>query len=178
MYGLKKRFFRFWLGVDLLHFFSLKNSQKLYKWGVTICRKIVRLVWKQKIFLIGYLRFEEKMYVVFWRSIKITRSKRIFTVDLKLLCHCLSKNIFEQIPAFWQKNVRCTVERAHGTVNKILQSLGYSFAEKMSVVKWEESSKLCLSFHGTREINKKFTFAYPIISRKNVRCIVREAYKT
>ena len=44
MYGLEKEIFRFWLGADLLHFFSLKNSQKLYKWGVTICRKNVRLV--------------------------------------------------------------------------------------------------------------------------------------
>ena len=49
--------------------------------------------------------------------------------------------------------------------------IGYlHFEEKMSVVKWEESIKLCLAFHGTRKINKKFTFAYPIISRKNVRC--------
>ena len=42
MYGLKKEIFLFCLGEDLLHFFSLKNSQKLYKWGVTICQKFVR----------------------------------------------------------------------------------------------------------------------------------------
>ena len=33
-------------------------------------------------------------------------------------CHRLSKKFFKRIPAFWQKDVRCTVERAYGTVNK------------------------------------------------------------
>ena len=46
MYGLEKEIFLFCLGEDLLHFFSLKNSQKLYKWGVTIMRKNVRCILK------------------------------------------------------------------------------------------------------------------------------------
>ena len=42
MYGLKKENFLFWFEAGFLHFFSLKNLQKLYKWGVTICQKFVR----------------------------------------------------------------------------------------------------------------------------------------
>ena len=58
------------------------------------------------------------------------RSKRIFTEDLNMLCHCLSKNFFKQIPAFQQKNVRCTVERTHGTVNKNFTFLEVSIWQK------------------------------------------------
>ena len=51
MYGLEKEIFRFWLEAGLLHFFSLKNLQKLYKCGVTICKKFVRCKVKEiKIF--------------------------------------------------------------------------------------------------------------------------------
>ena len=110
----------------------------------------------------------------------------------------MSNNFFERIPAFWQKNVRCTVGGAHGTVNKNFTIAWVSirrknahckvreikiaikihrkftsdtpyFFKKLSVVKWKESSKLCLAFSGARKINKKFTFAYPIIRQNFVR---------
>ncbi len=48
-------------------------------------------------------------------------------------CHRLSKKFFKRIPAFWQKNVRCTVERVHDTVNKILHSWMCPFSRKKSV---------------------------------------------
>ena len=41
-----KSIFRFWFEAGFLHFFSLKNLQKLYKWGVTIMRKNVRCILK------------------------------------------------------------------------------------------------------------------------------------
>ena len=61
---------------------------------------------------------------------KITRyfSIRIYTENL--ICHRLSKNFFEPIPAFWQKNVRCTVEMAHDAVNKNFTFLEVSIWQK------------------------------------------------
>ena len=44
--------------------------------------------------------------------------------------HRLSKNILEQTPAFWQKNVRCIVGRAHDAVNKIYNRTGVHLPEK------------------------------------------------
>ena len=78
--------------------------------GVSICLRNVRLVWKQKIFLIGYLRFEEKMYVVIWR--------------------------------------------VYFSFTKNLQSHIWSIAKNLSVVKWEESSKLCLDFLDAEKLTK------------------------
>ena len=46
-------------------------------------------------------------------------------------CHRLSKKFCKRIPAFWQKNVRCTVEGAHDAVNKkIYNRTGAHLPEK------------------------------------------------
>ena len=47
-----------------------------------------------------------------------------------LICHRLSKNFFERIPAFWLKNVRCTVGGAHDAVNKNFTFLEVSIWQK------------------------------------------------
>ena len=45
-------------------------------------------------------------------------------------CHRLSKKFCKRIPAFGQKNVRCTVGGAHDTVNKNFTFLGVSIRPK------------------------------------------------
>ena len=129
---------------------------------VKICRKNVRCI---------------------MRGIKITRyfSIRIFTEDL--ICHCLSKNFFEQIPAFWQKNVRCTVGGAHDAVNKNFTIAWVSILRKNVRCKVREIKikiKIYRKFHlRCHHLSKNCPFSVklknffdriPAFWRKNVRC--------
>ena len=102
-------------------------------------------------------------------------------------CHRLSKNLFSRIPAFWRKNVRCTVEGAHDAVNKNFTIEYVSICQKfvrckvIGIKKFTENihliphifSEKC-TLYCEREkiavkIHKKFTKLHMVIRWKFVR---------
>ena len=157
-----KKIFRFWLEADLLHFFSLKNSQKLYKWGVTILRKNVRWIVK------GHINHADKMNL--HRRFKSTMSPFV-------------EKFFWGDTCFLAKNVRCTVERAHDAVNKNFTIERVSIRRKNVRCKvrriktqWKFTENLHLRCHHLSKNCpfsvkvKNFFDRIPAFWRKNVRC--------
>ena len=75
----------------------------------------------------------------------------------------MSKKFFKRIPAFWQKNVRCTVGGAHGTVNK-----NFTFLE---VSIWQKFVR-CKARGKNQNENLQKIYIYGVtICRKNVRLV-------
>ena len=77
-------------------------------------------------FLDSTLIFAKKMSVKGERG-AYDNDNRIFTI---VGMSTFVEKFFKRIPAFWQKNVRCTVERVHDTVNKNFTFLEVSICPK------------------------------------------------